>query len=122
METFFLVNRVDVVLPGGKSTASKVQIRWSGANTSSSVAGEELLRGYSNYFRGNEPSRWLRNVPQYGQLKYENIYRGIDLVFHSKHFAQFHQQAGFGDGGAVGLFSNELDRLRPDSDRHARYA
>jgi hypothetical protein len=44
------------------------------------VAGEELLRGNSNYFRGNEPSRWLRNVPQYGQLKYENIYRGVDLV------------------------------------------
>jgi hypothetical protein len=80
METFFLLNGVDVVLPGSKSTASKVQIRWSGANTSSSVAGEELLRGYSNYFRRNEPSRWLRNVPQYGLLKYENIYRGVGLV------------------------------------------
>jgi hypothetical protein len=52
METFFPVNGVHVVLPGRKSTASKVQIRWSGANTSSSVDGEELLRDIPTIFAG----------------------------------------------------------------------
>jgi hypothetical protein len=38
--------------------------------------------GKSNYFIGNDPSKWRSNVPQFGKVKYEGLYPGIDLVFY----------------------------------------
>lgn len=61
---------------------ASVQMQLSGANQSPEIAGAERLAGYSNYFIGNDPSRWLRNVPQYGRVQYRGVYPGIDLAFY----------------------------------------
>ena len=42
------------------------------------------LPGRSNYFIGNDPSRWRRNVPQFSRVQYRNLYSGIDLDFYGK--------------------------------------
>ena len=44
--------------------------------------GEEPLPGTANYFIGNDPAKWHTNVPTYAQVRYRNIYPGVDLVYH----------------------------------------
>ena len=38
--------------------------------------------GRSNYFIGNDPTKWRTNVPQFSKVKYAGVYPGIDLVFY----------------------------------------
>ena len=40
--------------------------------------------GVSNYFIGNDPSKWRTNVPNYGRVALRGVYPGIDLIFYSK--------------------------------------
>jgi len=50
------------------------------ANPAAKVTGVDELAGTSNYFIGNDPTKWRTNVPTYAKVKYEGIYSGIDLV------------------------------------------
>jgi Bacterial Ig-like domain (group 3)/Beta-propeller repeat len=52
------------------------------ANPATRVTGVDELAGTSNYFIGNDPTKWRTNVPTYGKVKYEGIYSGIDLVYY----------------------------------------
>jgi hypothetical protein len=45
--------------------------------------GRERLSWNSNYFFGNEQSKWCSNVPNFGEVYYENLYDGIDLRYYS---------------------------------------
>ena len=47
-----------------------------------SMLGEELQRGKSNYFVGNDSSRWVTNVANYGRVHYRSVYPGTDLAFY----------------------------------------
>jgi len=38
--------------------------------------------GISNYFLGNDPSKWRTNVPNYGRVAMRGIFPGIDLIFY----------------------------------------
>ena len=38
--------------------------------------------GKSNDFVGNDPSRWVTNVANYGRVRYRSVYPGTDLVFY----------------------------------------
>ena len=40
------------------------------------------LSGHSNYCLGSNPQEWRLGVAQYAKVVYENVYPGIDLVFH----------------------------------------
>lgn len=53
-----------------------------GANPAARVTGEEELQGKTNYFIGNDPSKWRTNVPTYAKVKYEGVYPGVDLVYY----------------------------------------
>jgi gliding motility-associated-like protein len=55
-----------------------------GANLQAAVKGAAQLPGYSNYFLGNDKSRWASNVPGYSEVRYAALYPGIDLHFYSK--------------------------------------
>jgi hypothetical protein len=52
-----------------------------GANPQPQVVGLDRLLGTSNYFIGNDPSQWHTNVANYGQVEYQNLYPGVDLVY-----------------------------------------
>lgn len=41
---------------------------------------QQPLPGKSNYFKGNNPDQWHRNVPGFGQLHITGVYPGIDMV------------------------------------------
>src|SRR4051812_17791232 len=59
-----------------------VEMQLAGANRNPELTGANPLPGHSNYFIGNDPSRWLRNIPQYGRVQYREVYPGIDLAFY----------------------------------------
>ncbi len=43
--------------------------------------GDELLRSTSSYFLGSDPKRWRTGVSNYGKVRYNGVYDGMDLVF-----------------------------------------
>jgi uncharacterized repeat protein (TIGR01451 family) len=61
---------------------NSVQMKLAGANPNASMSGLDQLPGKSNYLIGNDPAKWRRGVPQFARVRYENVYRGINLVFY----------------------------------------
>ena len=59
-----------------------LRMKLVGANPKAEVSGLDELPGKSNYFIGNDPSKWRTNVPTYTKVRYENVYSGIDLVYY----------------------------------------
>lgn len=65
------------------SMRANLRFRLLGAASNPAVLGEKQLAGRVNYFIGKDPKRWHRNIPVYAQVRYRNIYPGIDLLYHS---------------------------------------
>ena len=61
---------------------SVVRMGLDGASANRVVEGKELLAGRSNYLIGDDASKWHRDVPQYGRVRYQQVYPGIDLVYY----------------------------------------
>ena len=71
------------------ATGATVQARESslrmtivGGDPDAQARGEAALPGHSNYYRGNDPSKWVTDVPQFARVRYAAVYPGIDLVYH----------------------------------------
>jgi Beta-propeller repeat/FG-GAP-like repeat/Ser-Thr-rich glycosyl-phosphatidyl-inositol-anchored membrane family/FG-GAP repeat len=62
-------------------TRSVVHLRFDGTDNLHRLVNAERLPGIVNYFIGNEPSRWLTNLPTYAGIVYEQLYPGIDLRY-----------------------------------------
>ncbi len=63
-------------------SSSVIRMRIDGANTSARVSGASPLPGRSNYFIGNDASKWRQNVPHFARVEYQEVYRGVDLVYY----------------------------------------
>jgi Bacterial Ig-like domain (group 3)/Beta-propeller repeat len=59
-----------------------LRMKLRNANPTAKVTGVDELAGTSNYFIGNDPTKWRTNIPTYAKVKYEGIYSGIDLVYY----------------------------------------
>jgi hypothetical protein len=68
-----------------KSVATTLQFKLVGAARNPAVIGEDPQPGRVNYFIGKDPAKWQRNVPTYGQVRYKNVYPGIDLLYYGNH-------------------------------------
>ena len=68
--------------PGGDGPPAVVRMRLEGSNPQPMVRGDDLLPGKSNYFIGNDPSKWQTSIPQYGKVRLSEVYRGIDVVYY----------------------------------------
>ena len=72
-------------LPAGIAEAKAggvLRMKLRNANPAAKVTGVDELGGRSNYFIGNDSTKWRTNVPTYAKVKYEGIYSGIDLVYY----------------------------------------
>ena len=58
-----------------------LRLRFEGANPDTQVIGREQLPGIVNYFIGNDPANWHANIPTYGNIVYERLYPGIELLY-----------------------------------------
>lgn len=86
--TFFLTPNESVLAFSSAQNANHsgpqpaiFHMRFEGSSAAS-VSGVDRLPGASNYFIGQDPSRWLTAVPNYQKINYQNIYPGIDLVYY----------------------------------------
>ncbi len=59
-----------------------LRLKFHGMDTGASIQAIDQQSGKSNYFIGNDPSKWRTNVPQFTKVKYAGVYPGIDLVFY----------------------------------------
>lgn len=55
-----------------------------GAATKPLITGEGLKPAKSNYFIGNDKKQWQQQVPNYAQVRYNEVYPGIDLLYYGK--------------------------------------
>lgn len=69
--------------PGSALTAA-AQLRFLGASARGSFQAREPDGGLSNYLRGADPAQWLRGVAHYRQLRYAELYPGVDLVYYGR--------------------------------------
>ena len=58
-----------------------VAMKIVGANAGTHPDGLDKQAGVSNYFAGKNVSTWHTNIAHYAKAEYENIYRGINLVY-----------------------------------------
>src|SRR5579859_8029755 len=60
-----------------------LRMKLQNANPSPNVVGESRLPRVSNYYIGSDRSKWLTGVPNFAQVRYRDVYSGIDMVYHS---------------------------------------
>lgn len=58
-------------------------VNFIGANPNFKVVSTKPLEGISNYFLGNDPSKWASGCKTYTTVKYENVYDNIDVQFYT---------------------------------------
>jgi hypothetical protein len=74
--------------PEPRTLDTLVRMRVLGADASAAVSGVGELPGKANYFIGNDPKKWRTDVPTYSQVRYRDVYPGIDLVYHGNQGGQ----------------------------------
>ncbi|HVI07171.1 MAG TPA: SBBP repeat-containing protein, partial [Candidatus Binatia bacterium] len=94
----------------GSSRVSVLEMQLARANQSAPIAALDRQQNTSNYFIGNDHSRWRTGVPNFARVRYSQIYPGVDLVFYGNRQQleyDFIVSAG-ADPGAIGLrFRND---------------
>ena len=63
-------------LSSGAQPAAALRMNFVNGNRGARVAPEGRLPGVSNYFVGNDPSSWQREVPHYGRVRYRSRVAG----------------------------------------------
>jgi len=79
--------------PGTQNTSAVVEshllpvvhMSLLGAAKNPRISGEDLQPGRINYFLGNDPAKWLTNVPNFAKIRYKDVYPGIDLIYYGNH-------------------------------------
>ncbi len=59
-------------------------MRVIGANGQVRATGLNKQEAQTNYFIGNDPAQWHKNVPNYEKVRYAGIYPGVDLIYYGK--------------------------------------
>lgn len=77
-------------MPGSETTLTQLKMRLLGTLDSVAPIGEREMEGRSNYLIGSDSSRWIRGVPNFREVKYRQLYPGIDLVFYGNEGALEH--------------------------------
>jgi hypothetical protein len=77
---FVAVTEQGLVL--GLRKAARLRLRPLHASAKPRLLAERQLNSVSNYFIGDDPSRWHSNVANYAAVRYKQIYPGIDWVIY----------------------------------------
>ena len=71
--------------PESSITCYAYRMNFLGANDNPVAEGYLPFEDYNNYYIGDDPKKWASNVKKYGQIKYTQLYQGIDLLFYEYH-------------------------------------
>src|SRR5215471_3407672 len=70
------------VIQDENSISRVLRLQLLQANDATKISGRDLLPGYSNYFIGQDPTKWRTRIPQYGKVEYSQVYPGINLLYY----------------------------------------
>lgn len=89
-----------------------------GADPTPRLTGRVRQAATSSYFLGDDPRRWRRGVPGFAEVRYEEVYPGIDLEFRGdRSGAEYDFVVAPGvDPGRIGYRLRGTDGLRLDDD------
>lgn len=59
------------------------EMRFLNANKNPQIIPDKPLDAYSNYFIGNDPTKWAANCQTYQALTYKNVYPNIDVRYYT---------------------------------------
>ncbi|MGH2772144.1 MAG: SBBP repeat-containing protein, partial [Actinomycetota bacterium] len=68
--------------PSGGKGISRVKMTLVGGAPDPNITGANRIAGAANYLLGNDPSRWTSNVSRFKEVRYDDVYPGIDQVFY----------------------------------------
>ncbi|HZQ95936.1 MAG TPA: SBBP repeat-containing protein [Candidatus Sulfotelmatobacter sp.] len=68
---------------------ASIAMEMLGSNPSPKLTAENQLPGTTNYLVGRDPSKWRSHIAQYANVRYHEIYPGVDLWFHGKGKLEF---------------------------------
>jgi Beta-propeller repeat len=68
--------------PRSTKTPDTVTLRLVGGRRTAHGIGRKQLPGLTNHVIGNDPRRWKTGVRGYGEVRYHNVYRGIDVIYY----------------------------------------
>src|SRR6202451_936348 len=74
-----------------RNAVASIEMDLLGSNPQPHVSAENQLPGVANYLLGRDPSKWRSGVAHYGQVRYREVYPGVDLAYHGA--AQVQTQA-----------------------------
>src|SRR5437763_5075876 len=81
--TIFLTEKDAVIkLQDRQGDGAVLRLNVANANEHAQIDARDQLAGKSNYFIGNDPTKWRTNIPMFSQVRYKDVYPGIDLVYH----------------------------------------
>ncbi|MCE3279366.1 MAG: hypothetical protein K0S44_1557 [Bacteroidetes bacterium] len=94
-----------------RSHAFRVSFLNSLDNTETSA--KDKTPDYSNFFLGKDRTRWAGNVPNYREVNYKNIYRGIDIQILGRENSMKYNfiVAPHADPGSIRLFYEGLEEI-----------
>lgn len=84
-EAVMTLNRAEAKEQGArakKETSATLRMKLVGANEQPRISGLDEQAGKTNYFLGNDARQWKTDVPNYGKVKYEGVYPGVDVVYY----------------------------------------
>jgi Beta-propeller repeat len=89
-----------------------------GANPAARVAGQNELEGRVNYFIGNDPAKWRRELPTFRRVRYAEVYPGIDVVYYgNQRRLEYDFVVGPGRSvRAIGLEFTGADKVEVDAE------
>ncbi len=77
-----VVSQTDVLNTLAEARVAQVRMQLLNARTVTQATPLAPLPGRVNYFLGNDPQAWRTAVPTYAQVKYEDVYPGVDLLWY----------------------------------------
>ncbi len=90
-----------------RPTASVLRMGLAHANANVEVSGANRLPGKSNYFIGNDPAQWHRNISQFARVRYHEVYPGVDLIYYG-HEGQLEYDFEVAPGADAGKIALQL--------------
>ena len=67
-----------------KQINAAIDMKLVGGNRHPQIAAGTELPGRTNYFIGNDPQKWQRDVKQYTTVSYKDVYPGVALKYHGQ--------------------------------------
>lgn len=90
------------------------RMRFIDASAEGSSVGRAAHRGVHNYFIGNDPTRWARDVRSFSEVRRQEIYEGIDCRYYYNEKGRFKYDLIIEPGHSPSIVSLSYEGVRPE--------